>query len=82
MNKIEEQELTTLRDLNLKFNNLRQRLADIEISIRNLDMQKKNVFSDMDELSTSFKNIEADMLEKYGKVEINLQTGEIKDDKN
>ena len=82
MNKIDELELSTLRDLNSKFTGLRSKLTDIEIAIRNLDAQKKNVFREMDSISTSFKNIEADMIEKYGNVEINLQTGEIKDDKN
>jgi hypothetical protein len=82
MNKIEEHELSILRDLNSKFNKSRSKLADIEIAIRNLEVQKSNVFAQMDETGTSFKNVEAEMLEKYGKVEINLQTGEIKDDKN
>jgi uncharacterized protein YifE (UPF0438 family) len=34
------------------------------------------IFSDMDKLSTEFKSIEADLLEKYGNVKVNLETGE------
>ena len=36
----------------------------------------------MDKLSSEFKLIEADLLEKYGNVKINLETGDITDDKN
>ena len=82
MKAIEKQELETLRDLNKSFVDLRARLADLEIANRNIQSQKNLVFNDLDKLSSEFKSIEADLLEKYGNVKINLETGEIQDDKN
>jgi hypothetical protein len=82
MKAIEKQELETLRDLNKSFVDLRAKLADLEIANRNIQSQKNLVFNDLDKLSSEFKSIEADLLEKYGNVKINLETGEIQDDKN
>jgi hypothetical protein len=82
MKAIEKQELETLRELNKSFIELRTKLADLEIANRNIQSQKNLVFSDMDKLSSEFKSIEADLLEKYGNVKINLETGEITDDKD
>lgn len=75
MKKIEKQELETLRGLNKSFTELRGKLADLEIASRNIQTQKNMIFSDMDKLSTEFKSIEADLLEKYGNVKVNLETG-------
>ena len=82
MKAIEKQELETLRDLNKSFVDLRAKLADLEIANRNIQSQKNLVFNDLDKLSSEFKSIEAEFLEKYGNVKINLETGEITDDKN
>jgi uncharacterized protein YifE (UPF0438 family) len=82
MNTIEKQELETLRELNKSFVDLRSKLADFEIANRNIQSQKNLVFNDLDKLSSEFKSIEADLLEKYGNVKINLETGEITDDKD
>ncbi len=76
MKAIEKQELETLRELNKSFVELRGKLADMEIASRNIQSQKNMIFSDMDKLSTEFKSIEADLLEKYGNVKVNLETGE------
>jgi hypothetical protein len=76
MKAIEKQELETLRELNKSFVELRGKLADLEITSRNVQTQKNMIFSDMDKLSTEFKSIEADLLEKYGNVKVNLETGE------
>jgi predicted nucleic acid-binding Zn-ribbon protein len=76
MKKIESQELEALQKLNKTFTDLRAKLADLEIANRNLQSQKNNVFSEMDGLSTQFKALEADLLEKYGNVKVNLETGE------
>jgi hypothetical protein len=82
MKAIEKQELETLRDLNKSFVELRAKLADLEIANHNIQSQKNLVFNDLDKLSSEFKSIEADLLEKYGNVKINLETGKITDDKN
>lgn len=82
MESIEKQELETLRELNKSFVELRSKLADLKIASRNIQSQKNLIFSDMDKLSSEFKAIESDLLEKYGNVKINLETGEITDDKD
>lgn len=82
MKKIEQQELEQLRTLNGNFSSLKSRLADLEIANHNLQSQKNQVFTEMDNLSTEFKSLEAELLEKYGNVKVNLETGEIQDDKD
>lgn len=82
MKNIEQSELEKLRNLNKSFIDLRNKLSDLEIASRNINVQKGIVFDGMDQLSSEFKSLEADLLEKYGNVKINLQTGEITDDKN
>lgn len=76
MKKIEQKELESLRYLNKKFNDLRSKLADLEISKRNIENQKSSVFNQMDGLSSEFRSLEAELLEKYGNVKVNLETGE------
>jgi translation elongation factor EF-G len=82
MKTIEKQELETLKELNKSFIELRAKLSDLEIANRNIQTQKNLVFNDMDKLSSEFKTVEADLLEKYGNVKVNLETGEITDDKD
>lgn len=82
MKTIEKQELESLQKLNKSFVELRSKLADLEIANRNIQHQKNVVFVDIDKLSSEFKQIEAELLEKYGNVKVNLETGEITDDKN
>lgn len=82
MKNIEQTELEKLRNLNKSFSDLRSSLADLEIKGRTIQIHKENVFRDMDKLSSEFKELEAELLAKYGNVKINLQTGEITDDKD
>ena len=82
MSNIEQSELEKLRSLNSSFTELRSKIADLEIASRNIQSQKNMTFSEMDSLSSEFKELEAELLAKYGNVKINLQTGEIQDDKN
>lgn len=82
MKTIEKQELETLKELNKSFIELRAKLSDLEIANRNIQTQKNLVFNDMDKLSSEFKIVEADLLEKYGNVKVNLETGEITNDKD
>jgi hypothetical protein len=82
MNVIEKQELETLKKLNKSFIDLRSKIADLEIASRNIQSQKNLTFNDLDKLSSEFKSVESELLEKYGNVKINLETGEIQDDKD
>lgn len=82
MKTITEQELEDLRRVNSEFNSLKGKIADAEIEIKKLNVFKDDVFSKLETVSIDFKEQEKKLLEVYGNVNINLQTGEITDDKN
>jgi hypothetical protein len=82
MKTITEQELEDLRRVNSEFNSLKGKIADAEIEIKKLNVFKDDVFSKLETVSIDFKEQEKKLLEIYGNVNINLQTGEITDDKN
>jgi hypothetical protein len=82
MKTITEQELEDLRRVNSEFNTLKGKIADAEIEIKKLNVFKEDVFSKLETVSIDFKEQEKKLLETYGNVNINLQTGEITDDKN
>jgi len=82
MKTITEQELENLRKVSSEFNTLRGKIADIEIEIKKLNVFKEEVFSELETVSIEFKEQEKKLLDTYGKVNINIQTGEITDGKN
>lgn len=82
MKTITEQELEDLRKVHSDFNSLKGKIADAEIEIKKLNVFKEDVFSKLETVSIDFKEQEKKLLDVYGKVNINLQTGEITDDKN
>jgi len=82
MKTITEQELEDLRRVNSEFNALKGKIADAEIEIKKLNVFKEDVFSKLETVSIDIKEQEKKLLETYGNVNINLQTGEITDDKN
>ena len=76
------EELDLLQKANIDFNKAKIVLADIEIKIRQYESHKSKVFIELEEISKTFKELELTLVEKYGDVNINLQTGEIQDDEN
>tara|TARA_R110000782_G_scaffold10507_1_gene32748 strand:+ start:894 stop:1139 length:246 start_codon:yes stop_codon:yes gene_type:complete len=73
MNKIEEQELKNLQELNAEFTKLKSQLGD-------LSLQKHGACLRVEELKTEFQHAERSLMEKYGVDSvINLETGEIKE---
>jgi len=82
MKQITQEELELLQKANTSFNKAKLQLADIEIGIKQLEGKKSGVFSELEQISNEFKELETTMVEKYGNVNINLQTGEIQDDEN
>ena len=82
MKTITEQELEDLRRVNSEFNTLKGKLADVEIEIKKLSVFKEEIFSNLESVSIDFKSQENKLIETYGKVNINLQTGEITNDEN
>jgi hypothetical protein len=82
MKTITEQELENLKKVSLEFNILRGKIADIEIEIKKLNVFKEEVFSELEIVSVDFKEQEKKLLDTYGKVNINIQTGEITNGEN
>jgi hypothetical protein len=72
MKTVTTEELENLKELSLKFNEAKVSIADAELA-------KHKFFRDLDALSNDYKELETVLLEKYGNVNINLQTGEIND---
>ena len=77
MKTITEQELEDLRRVHSEFNSLKGKIADAEIEIKKLNTFKDSVFSKLEEVSADFKEQEKKILDTYGSVKIDLQTGEI-----
>jgi len=82
METITEQELENLKKVSSEFNTLRGKIADIEIEIKKLNVFKEEVFSELETVSIDFKEQEKKLLDTYGKVNINIQTGEITNGEN
>ena len=82
MKTITKQELENLKKVSLEFNTLRGNIADIEIEIKKLNISKEKVFSELEIVSIDFKEQEKSLLDTYGKVNINIQTGEITNGEN
>lgn len=72
MKTVTTEELEGLRTLRQKFNETKLNIADAELL-------KHKLFRDLDALSKEYQEIEALLLDKYGKVSVNLQTGEVND---
>jgi chaperonin cofactor prefoldin len=66
---VEEKELKLLQELNSTFVQLKDKIADLEL-------QKQMVFENVSEIKKQFKNLESELVEKYGDNSIiNLETG-------
>lgn len=74
--KITQQELDNLVNANRVFRDLKFKLADIEMSIRTLGLQKDIVMQQLDSSSNDLANEQKSIFDKYGDVSVNLQTGE------
>jgi len=77
MKTITEQELEDLRRVTSEFNSLKVKIADAEIEIKKLNIFKDGIFSKLEEASADFKEQEKKLLDIYGSVKINIETGEI-----
>jgi predicted membrane protein len=82
MKTITEQELEDLRRIRLEINLSKEKIADVEIEIKRLNSFKEDLFSKIKTTYKDFSEQEKKLLEVYGNVNINLQTGEIKDREN
>ena len=79
MKTITEQELEDLRRIHLEFSSSKEKLADVEIEIKRLKSFKEDLFSKIKTAVKDFSDQQNKLVEVYGNVSIDLQTGEIKD---
>ena len=67
--KVEESELKLLQELNSNFQQIKNKLGDLEL-------QKQMVLENVSEIRNQFKSLESELIEKYGDNSvINLETG-------
>lgn len=72
-----QEELTQLRNLRDKQNNILEGLGSIEYRITLLENNKASLKSQIAELEKANATLGAQLTEKYGNGSLNLETGEI-----
>jgi hypothetical protein len=72
-----QEELTQLRDLQTRQNNLLMNLGSIEYRIALLEQNKFELKSQVLEIERLNNELGAQLTEKYGNGNLNLETGEI-----
>ena len=77
MNKIEQNELESLKAFSSEVRELKEEIADIEVSLARLNTKKQGALFQIQVAAEKLTNKQAELFEKYGNVKINLQTGEI-----
>ncbi len=73
MNKLEDNELKELRE------NI-EAINSLQMKIGGLESQKHELLHEISASVESFKNLQSDLEKKYGKVNIDITTGEIKEE--
>lgn len=76
MNKITQEELDALVNANRVYRDLKFNLADIEMSIRRLGVQKELTMQQLETAAEALTKEQQSIFDKYGDVSVNLQTGE------
>lgn len=76
MSKITKEELDALVNANRVYRDLKFNVADIEMSLRNLALQKDITLQQLEEAARGLAKEQQTIFDKYGDVSVNLQTGE------
>jgi hypothetical protein len=76
MNKITQEELDALVNANRVYRDLKFNLADIEMSVRRLGVQKELTMQQLETAAEALTKEQQSIFDKYGDVSVNLQTGE------
>ncbi len=74
--KITKEELDALVNANRVYRDLKFNVADIEMSLRNLALQKDITLQQLEEAARGLAKEQQTIFDKYGDVSVNLQTGE------
>ena len=72
-----EEEITSLRNLNVQQNNILAGLGSLEYRITLLESNKAALKAQIVELEQASADLGAQLTEKYGSGNLNLETGEI-----
>ena len=75
-NKIKKEELEALVNANRVYRDLKFNLADIEMSVRRLGVQKELTMQQLETAAEALTKEQQSIYDKYGDVSVNLQTGE------
>ena len=78
MDKLTQDELDRFRAAHTEIRNLRNALADTEISIHNSKVEKQSILAQLDTAGTTHVAIQQELHAKYGDITIDFATGEIK----
>ena len=71
MKKLTEDELSTLRQMNSEYSQMKSRLGELELT-------KFGIVKEIETIKTAFGSFESMLIEKYGKDSIvNIETGEV-----
>ena len=76
MSKITQEELDALVNANRVYRDLKFNVADIEMSLRNLAVQKDLTLQQLETAAKGLAKEQQTIFDKYGDVSVNLQTGE------
>lgn len=79
MNTLELNELENLKSLNAQVRDLKNDIADIEVSLSRLKTKKQSALFEIEVAAEELTKFQAELFEKYGSVSIDLNKGEIKD---
>ena len=75
--KLSEKELQDLKEIQSKSNKITMSLGQVEVQKAILDGQKNDLLTQLADLQENQNKIGKELQDKYGSVNINLETGEI-----
>tara|TARA_R110001592_G_scaffold339182_1_gene626743 strand:- start:50 stop:304 length:255 start_codon:yes stop_codon:yes gene_type:complete len=76
MSKLEEKELKDLQENRNQLTNATLNLGQISRALKVMPKQESNLHSKIDELEKKQNDMAKEIEEKYGKISINLESGE------
>ncbi len=76
MSKLEEKELKDLQENRNELTNATLNLGQISRALKAMPIQESTLHSKIDELEKQHNELTIDLEKKYGKISVNLQSGE------
>ncbi len=78
MEKLEQEELDQLRSTHAQVRELRNALADVEITAYNAKIEKESILKQLEQSSLGLRTMQEELHAKYGDVTVDFATGEVK----